>query len=254
MREIFCIYKRKGISPLDALKELRERCPDLAEVRMTYAGRLDPMAEGVLLVIAGKELKNFRDHLVLDKEYEGSVIFGVSTDTHDILGVPEKRDIREGDIKGALEGMKGEFSFPLPWFSSYRVHGKPLFWWKRQGREEEIEVPWRTVSIYNVEVRSIYSLTGEELLERVLRDIGRVRGDFRQERIEREWRNSIDKKDDFPVADIFVSCSSGCYIRSMAQAAGKKLGGGATLLHLRRIRIGDHGIEDCLFWENHASI
>jgi len=53
---------------------------------MTYAGRLDPLAEGLLLVLTGEECKNKEKYLGLDKEYEVDVLFGFATDTYDILG------------------------------------------------------------------------------------------------------------------------------------------------------------------------
>ncbi len=89
-KEVFYIHKRKGISPLDAVLEFKKRKPEYEEVKMAYAGRLDPMAEGVLLMIAGNELKNFDDYLKLNKKYEATLLFGFHTDTYDILGIPKR--------------------------------------------------------------------------------------------------------------------------------------------------------------------
>ena len=53
---------------------------------MTYAGRLDPMASGLLIVLAGEETKNKEKYLNLDKEYLFEVLFGFKTVTYDFLG------------------------------------------------------------------------------------------------------------------------------------------------------------------------
>ena len=56
---IFNIYKSVGISPLDAISLLKEKYPKLNGEKMTYAGRLDPMAEGALIVLAGNAVYEF---------------------------------------------------------------------------------------------------------------------------------------------------------------------------------------------------
>ena len=50
------VYKPVGISPLDVIKLLQEKNPEYRGVSVTYAGRLDPLAEGVLLLLAGEEV------------------------------------------------------------------------------------------------------------------------------------------------------------------------------------------------------
>ena len=56
---IFNIYKPVGISTLDTIKLLKEKYPELKNEKMTYAGRLDPMAEGALIVLAGNAVYEF---------------------------------------------------------------------------------------------------------------------------------------------------------------------------------------------------
>ena len=82
------VNKQPGETPLEALARYRATRPDLvATTPMTYAGRLDPMASGTLLVLVGDECKNKDAYLGLDKEYEIEVLFGISTDTQDALGI-----------------------------------------------------------------------------------------------------------------------------------------------------------------------
>ena len=87
---IFNVFKPVGISPLDAIKILKEKYPELKDEKMTYAGRLDPLAEGALLILAGNAVHKKEKYLKLDKEYEGEILFGFNTDTYDILGLSKR--------------------------------------------------------------------------------------------------------------------------------------------------------------------
>jgi tRNA U55 pseudouridine synthase TruB len=80
------LEKSVGETPLSCAEEYRALHPELAGVSMAYAGRLDPMASGKLLVLLGEECKNQTSYHGLDKEYEFSVLFGVGSDSHDVLG------------------------------------------------------------------------------------------------------------------------------------------------------------------------
>ena len=124
------IEKELGESPLQALERFRASDPRLADVPLTYAGRLDPMAEGKLLVLIGEECKRKEEYLRLDKEYAFEILFGVSSDTGDVLGMPEAcglPPLKEDEVLKAAEGMTGGHRLPYPAFSSKPVGGKPLF-------------------------------------------------------------------------------------------------------------------------------
>jgi len=86
MKNVIVLNKKEGETPLFALEKFRRKNPKYLNTPMTYAGRLDPMASGVLVILAGEEIKNKDKYLGLDKEYEFSILFGFSTDTYDILG------------------------------------------------------------------------------------------------------------------------------------------------------------------------
>ena len=75
---------------MDTIKLLKEKYPELKNEKMTYAGRLDPMAEGALIVLARNAIYEKERYLKMDKEYEGEILFGFETDTYDALGMPEK--------------------------------------------------------------------------------------------------------------------------------------------------------------------
>ena len=74
------LYKEKGETPLECIERHQLHRP------YTYAGRLDPMAEGVLLVLEGEECKDRERYLSKDKTYEYECIVGIKTDTSDALG------------------------------------------------------------------------------------------------------------------------------------------------------------------------
>jgi tRNA pseudouridine(55) synthase len=235
-------YKRVGISPLDLIKEIKERNPHLQKERMAYAGRLDPLAEGVVLLIVGKELKKFDSYLNLSKEYRTKILFGFSSDTYDILGIAKKEEeAREEEAEKVLDSFVGNFTFDLPPFSSYKIKGKPLFWWALQKRVHEVEVPKREVTIFSLEVLKKEWVNEEVLKEEIVSKIKKVKGNFRQEEIIERWKEILDdKKEKYLTFDLKISCSSGCYIRSIAREAGERLQSGAVVMDLQRTRVGDY--------------
>ena len=80
------LEKAVGETPLSCAEVFRAQHPELEGVSMAYAGRLDPMASGKLLVLLGEECKNQTAYHGLDKEYEFSVLLGIGSDSHDVLG------------------------------------------------------------------------------------------------------------------------------------------------------------------------
>ena len=79
------LYKTVGQTPLECMELWRQTKPELKDTPLAYAGRLDPMAEGVLLVLIGEECKKQADYHNLDKEYEFEILFGVHSDSGDVL-------------------------------------------------------------------------------------------------------------------------------------------------------------------------
>src|SRR3989344_5427873 len=141
MKKIIVLDKKEGETPLAALERFRKSIPkykNAKDVRMTYAGRLDPMASGLLLILAGDETKKKEKSLALTKEYDFTVLFGFSTDTYDILGKVTHSLIRgnsridlEKKIKNNLKFFRGKFRQKYPSYSSKTVAGRPLFSYAR---------------------------------------------------------------------------------------------------------------------------
>ena len=237
------VYKPVGISPLDVIKLLQEKNPEYRGVSVTYAGRLDPLAEGVLLLLAGEEVHKKEEYMKLDKEYEAEMLFGFETDTYDILGIPQPVEVFKKTLESAkreIGNLKGEISLPLPSYSSYKINGKPLFMWAREGKLDEIEIPERTTQIHDTEVLDSYEVSSEELLKKITEKINLVKGDFRQEEILNKWQEVLNKENKYFLAKVKFNVSSGTYIRSIAHSLG------GVLLGLTRTKVGDFDIKNSI--------
>lgn len=86
------LYKKEGETPLECIDRAREEGRIPKNEKATYAGRLDPMAEGLLIVLTGDAVHKKEEYIKLPKEYVVEVLFGVSTDTGDVLGKIEKQN------------------------------------------------------------------------------------------------------------------------------------------------------------------
>ncbi|MDB5238840.1 MAG: truB, partial [Candidatus Parcubacteria bacterium] len=143
------VNKQLGETPLEALARYRATRPDLvATTPMTYAGRLDPMASGTLLVLGGDECKNKDKYLALDKEYEIEVLFGMTTDTYDALGLATLGD--QGSAQIDVAKYVGKIAQEYPAYSSKTVDGIQLHELARAGNLPE-EMPVKEVEIYSIE-------------------------------------------------------------------------------------------------------
>jgi tRNA U55 pseudouridine synthase TruB len=92
MNDRLNIYKKLGETPLEALERTRTEHSIAADVPMTYAGRLDPLVEGQMIILIGEECKNKDAYTKLGKTYEFEILSGVSTDTYDLLGLVTDSD------------------------------------------------------------------------------------------------------------------------------------------------------------------
>jgi tRNA pseudouridine(55) synthase len=247
------VNKQPGETPLEALERYRATRSELKGVPMTYAGRLDPMAEGTLLVLIGEECKNKKKYLGLDKEYEVEVLFGVSTDTHDALGLAAMPvaapagDVPVGtyakaskvstDLHIDLNAYVGKITQEYPAYSSKTVDGVQLHELARAGELPD-EMPTKDVEIYSIEKMGERTVSAVDLKKEIFNKIALVRGDFRQEEIKAKWSEVLDVSPNvFNAIRIKVKCSSGTYMRSLADRMGKDAGTGALALSIRRSKI-----------------
>lgn len=237
------VYKQIGETPLEALERVRTKQGISKDIPMTYAGRLDPMAEGVLLILVGEECKNKEHYLSFDKEYEVEVLFGFSTDTGDLLGKVKKWKVESGnntsEIKKVLSGLVGKFEQEYPKFSSKTVEGKPLFAYAKSGDLPD-EMPTKEVEIYDIKFLEERKISNDELLNYIEENIEKVKGDFRQDEILSHWIEILnDKNEQYQIIKIKVACSSGTYMRLLSEKIGEKFGVPALAFSISRTRVGE---------------
>jgi tRNA pseudouridine55 synthase len=168
----------------------------LGQKKIGHAGTLDPMAEGVLVVLLGQATKISAFLMDGRKVYSGTIQLGVDTDTWDAQGRVLSRQasdhITQAEVDGAFAALTGLAEQEVPPYSAAKHQGRPLYALARRGLP--VPVRKKTVTVFCEEAE----LVGPSLIR------------FR------------------------VTCSSGTYIRSLAHSLGKRLGCGATLTELVR--------------------
>ena len=252
MREKYVIHKRLGETPLEALTRLRkaESIPD--SVPMTYAGRLDPVAEGLLIVLTGEECKKKEDYLGLPKTYQAEILLGVSTDTYDLLGIPKAPGVIPasepesrllGLVQNYFQSHLGKHIQEYPPYSSKKVDGEQLHTHAR--KEAEVVLPSHEVSLDAYSELSVGIRTREEVADRVVHLTKIVTGDFRQTETCKAWNDIAENlPTELTTIKVTLAVSSGFYIRKLADDIGRELGVGACLYSLVRTKIGEYNGAD----------
>ena len=195
---VLVIDKPAGLTSHDVVAKARR----ILHIRQVgHFGTLDPFATGVLPLSIGKATRFAQFYLKSRKAYEGTMRFGVATDTYDATGKPTSGPVAAQLDEGALNKMFREFTGRVlqtpPPFSAKRVDGKRAYELARQNKP---------VLLTPVEVE-IYAL---ELLA--------VEGES---------------------VRFAVECSGGTYVRSLAHDMGQKIGCGAHLAQLRRTAVAE---------------
>jgi len=217
MDGLLVIDKPSGMTSHDVVARARHI---LRERRIGHTGTLDPFATGVLVIVLGKATRLSQFLTGVDKEYEAIIRLGYSTDTGDRTGTPlpgpvaEVRHWTEQEIEAALQSLRGDIDQVPPMYSAKKVDGKKLYELARRG--ETVERQPVRVCIY----------------------------DFAAIRPEGQLiKDNLDGTFDFHAR---VSCSSGTYVRTLAEDFGKRLYVGAHLAELRRTRVGDFTLDQAI--------
>lgn len=187
--------------------------------RVCYCGRLDPMARGLTLLLVGDECKNMEKHLGHIKEYEFEIIFGLSTDTDDPMGIIDNiMYYKEDDIKEYCEKIKeyikiNKFSQNFHNYSSKRIMGKPM--WEYTKQKEQVIKPSHEVEIFEIEYKSIKKYNFNEWKDNIIETINKIdkKNNFRQEEIIKNY-NILSYKDLYSLP-IKIKVSSGFYVRQL---------------------------------------
>jgi tRNA pseudouridine55 synthase len=170
--------------------------------KVGHAGTLDPDATGVLLVGLGRATRLLRFLTALPKTYVTDIVLGTATSTLDaageVTGTYDMSHVTEADVQRAAAVLTGDIEQTPPMVSAVKVDGRRLHELARQG--VEVERPARTVTVRRFDTAPVPERPG--------------------------------------VYRAVVECSSGTYVRVLAQDLGRALGGGAHVDNLRRTRIG----------------
>ena len=202
---VLLVDKAPGMTSHDVVAIVRRR---LQMKKVGHCGTLDPIATGLLLLTLGRGTK-IQDLLMSeDKEYSGTMILGISTDTQDSAGtVTQERPVPpldEATVRAAFEKYAGDFYQMPPMVSAIKQGGVPLYKLARQGKTVE-----------------------------------------REPRLVHVYRYSIDRID-LPEIDFTVVCSKGFYVRTYAHDIGEMLGCGAHLKNLRRTKSGRFTVDGAI--------
>jgi tRNA pseudouridine55 synthase len=191
---LLLIHKKPGLTSFQALDAIKER---YAGAKAGHTGALDKFASGLLLALLGRAVKLAPWLSNCDKYYEGTIRFGLETDTLD----GEGRPVAEGAVPSpaaleqALARFRGDILQAPPEYSAIHIRGKRAYERIRAG--ETLEMPKRPVTVYALELVAY----------------------------------------DPPLAHIRVHCSKGTYIRSLARDIARAADSRAYLAALRRTGI-----------------
>lgn len=210
MENILLIDKPIGPTSHDIVSRVRRA---LGTRRVGHAGTLDPFASGLLILGVEKGTKQLADFVGLDKIYEATIRLGAVSDTYDPEGIVRlTHDSNQSipnleKIEGTLQHFRGGYLQRAPMYSAKKVGGKKLYDLARKtGTLHDDLRPSKEVKIFELAI------------------------------LKYAW----------PFLSIRVRCSSGTYIRSLADDIGRDLGVGGYLIALRRMRIGEYAVENAV--------
>lgn len=211
--EIICIDKPYEITSFGALARVRyllSRRLGVKRVKIGHAGTLDPLATGVLVLCTGKATKRIAELQTHTKEYVATLQLGATTPSYDmehpVNETFETAHITSEAIHQALQQFVGEIQQVPPTYSAVKVNGDRAYDLRRKGKE--VELAPKTLRIDEIEVQHF--------------DPSQM------------------------LLTIRVVCGKGTYIRALARDLGRALNSGAYITALRRTRVGDVRVENCL--------
>jgi tRNA pseudouridine55 synthase len=179
--------------------------------KIGHAGTLDPLATGLLIVCTGKFTKKINEYMGQEKEYTGTITLGAVTPTFDRESEPVNKKSLEGITEEMIKEKTKEFTGEI--LQTPPIHSAI----KQNGKPVylmarkgiDVVLEPRKITIKEFEITHI----------------------------------------DLPVVSFKVVCTTGTYIRSLANDFGLALGCGGYLSELRRTRIGNFKVEDAMTME-----
>ena len=149
---IILAYKPIGKTPLEIINELKQNY-GYSKTKMSYAGRLDPMAHGLMIIL--KDAECYKQHLYhnFSKIYKFKLLLGISTDTFDILGKITNNsnsniNINTDNLYSIINSLIGKQKQHYPPYSSARVDGHPLWYYAKNNLLHTITIPYKEIEPY----------------------------------------------------------------------------------------------------------
>lgn len=210
------IYKKVGFSPFQVLKEIKPFIDEEGRRKLTFVGRLDPMAEGNIHILWSGDAQEKNSITLQDKEYQIEVLLGVKTDTDDILGLIDSVDegVVDFDIK-VLENFVGPFNYDYPKYSSPHI--------KKVLKGESVELKKQDGEIYSIDLLGLENVSNADLKHKIFTKLNlcQMEGDFRLDDIKLGWKKFFKKnKKEFKVLSLNVKCKRGTYMRVLSRELG----------------------------------
>lgn len=252
--EIFYIDKPYRWTSFDVVNKVRWLlCKRLGtkKLKVGHAGTLDPLATGVMIVCTGRATKRIDELQAHTKEYVATLRLGATTPSFDLehpidAYYPTEHITRE-QVETVLQQFLGPIQQIPPAYSAVKVEGKRAYDLARKEKEVELKpkllvideielLEYRKPTSSTVSVVSSFTADSPSLLPRTgMRN--------------KAFLTSPAAPDDttsYPSITIRVVCSKGTYIRALARDIGQALCTGAHLTALRRTRVGDILVENCI--------
>lgn len=242
------------------------------KLKVGHAGTLDPLASGVMIICTGKATKQIDVLQAGTKEYIATLRLGCTTPSfdaeHPIDQTFPTEHITRNSVIEALSRFKGSIWQVPPVYSACKVEGRRAFDYVRQGEEVELKAKELVIDeielldlhlphqgIHSPQAAQVASMARENVdikefgrRRQRIEDLGIApRGNAEAEVREQQQEAESDvSPDTLSYMTIRVVCSKGTYIRALARDIGQALQSGAYLIALRRTRVGQFHVDQCL--------
>ena len=257
--EIIYIDKPYRWTSFDVVNKVRWLlCKRLGTKRLKvgHAGTLDPLATGVMIVCTGRATKRIDELQAATKEYIATLRLGATTPSfdleHPIDAYYPTEHITRQQVESVLQQFLGRIEQIPPTYSAVKVEGKRAYDLAR--KEKDVQLKPKILVIDKIDLLQA-SLHPSLVVDGSPIDASLSAPDAPSPLLPRTgMRNKAfltspsapDDTSSYPSITIRVVCSKGTYIRALARDIGQALGSGAHLTALRRTRVGDIRVEDCI--------
>ncbi|MCC6711425.1 MAG: hypothetical protein IT416_03700 [Candidatus Pacebacteria bacterium] len=236
------VFKPLGLSSHQLAKKIGV---DLNE-KATHTGTLDPMAEGVLIVLTGEDRFKKTEYSSWKKTYQFKILVGIETDTHDLLGLIKNIDhkkINQPIFEKNLKSFIGQQKQLVPKFSAQRINGQSGF--ELAKKNQPFELQENNIEIFSLEILNRETINSSKLLTYLQKTINLVIGDFRQAEILAKWQPTLTHQQKFELITVEVVTSKRTYIRALVRDLSKKLNIPLTTYSIIRTQNGPFRLKNC---------